>query len=121
MGRKTFVSIGKPLPGRRTIVLTRNPGSLPSDVEKAASLSDALAMVAGGSVGFVAGGSEVFREALPHAHVMHLTLVHAVVRGDTWFPPFDVASWELVDSVYRAPDAKNRFPLSFRRYERRDS
>ena len=93
MGRKTFESIGKPLPGRRNIVLTRNPAlSFPDSVERFSDFRDALNACGDGTV-FVIGGAEVYREALPHADTLLLTHVHKRVSGDTRFPVFDRAEW----------------------------
>ena len=86
MGRKTFASIGRPLPGRLNIVLTRREGFAPEGVAVARSLDEALALA--GAVGevFICGGGEVYREALPLADRIHLTVVHRPFEGDTTFP-----------------------------------
>ena len=89
MGRRTWESIGRPLPGRRTIVVTRQPDySVADGVQIAASLDDALhiAEAAGESEAFIVGGAELYREALPQADRLYLTEVAADVEGDTYFP-----------------------------------
>ncbi len=97
MGRKTFESIGFPLPGRRNVVLTRNPaGSLPDTVESVDSLAAAFdrCRQAGETEAFVIGGGEVYREALPLADRLYLTWVHRDVAGDTRFPVYDSQAWQ---------------------------
>jgi dihydrofolate reductase len=95
MGRATFESIGRPLPGRSNIVLTRRHGWTHEGVDVAGSFEEALGIVAHrGQDVFVAGGAEVYRQALEFAHSMELTEVDASPEGDTWFPEVDWGSWE---------------------------
>lgn len=95
MGRATFESIGRPLPGRANIVLTRRPDWSHEGVERAGSLEEALAMCDRlGVDAFIAGGADVYRQALELADVMELTEVDASPDGDTWFPDVDWPSWE---------------------------
>jgi dihydrofolate reductase len=90
MGRATFESIGRALPGRSNIVLTRRPGWSYEGVDPAASLEEALAIAADrGQDVYVAGGAEVYRQALEMADAMELTEVDASPDGDTWFPEVD--------------------------------
>jgi dihydrofolate reductase len=93
MGRKTYESLGKPLPGRRNIVLTRGPAI--SGVECFTSLDSALA-ACGDETIFIIGGAEIYRQALPLANVLQLTHVHRPVPGDTRFPDFDRTQWSEV-------------------------
>jgi dihydrofolate reductase len=94
MGRATFESIGRPLPGRTTVVLTRRSDWSAEGVEVVASLPEALDLVAGlGKVAFIAGGAEVYRAALVAADRMELTEVEAEPHGDTYFPDVDWSSW----------------------------
>jgi len=102
MGRATFESIGRPLPGRRTIVLTGTPGWAHDGVEVASSISAALKSVeAGGGDAFVAGGSEVYRAALDRADRLELTDVDLEPEGDTWFPEVDWSQWREVQRIDR--------------------
>jgi dihydrofolate reductase len=125
MGRKTFESIGRALPGRTTVVLSRGRPELPAGVRLAASLAEALAVAeaAGDSEPFVAGGEAIYREALPRAGRLYLTRVHAAPDGDARFPPVDLETpaslWRRVESESRPADAANPLPLTFEVYERR--
>lgn len=119
MGRKTFASIGRALPGRTTIVLTRDELFAAENVTVARSLQDALAMAAGDDEVFIAGGAEIYAQALHVAHRMYLTRVHADVEGDAVFPDFDdVSEWRLDDVEHCETDEKNEYPFSFLVYDR---
>jgi len=95
MGRKTYDSIGRPLPGRRSIVITHQQGWHSPSVEGAPKLSDALAL-AGPTEVFVVGGSEVYRQAMPFADRMMLTEIEQSPEGDTFFPPFEPSHWQEI-------------------------
>ncbi|WP_246560649.1 dihydrofolate reductase [Geobacter grbiciae] len=86
MGRRTFDSIGRPLPGRLNIVLTRQAGYAPSGVAVARTLAEALALAGPVEEVFICGGGQVYREALPLADRIHLTVIHYAYGGDTTFP-----------------------------------
>jgi dihydrofolate reductase len=93
MGRRTFESIGRALPGRRTIVVTRDPAWHHPGVETAHSFPEAVALAGPADEVFVAGGAQVYAEALPFAHRLLLTEVDAEPGGDTWFPAWDRDAW----------------------------
>lgn len=97
MGRKTFDSIGRPLPGRRTIVITRNPQWRHSDVETAHSLADALGLAGVAEEVFVIGGGEIFAQAMPFAQRMVLTEIDSSPEGDAFFPAWDPDEWQEVE------------------------
>lgn len=121
MGRRTWESFATPLPGRRIIVVTRRQDwDLPEGVEVARSLDEALerAREAGDPEPFVAGGTEIFREALPKADRIYLTRIEAEIPGDTWFPDFDVAGWKIVEEEHHEPDADHAFPFTFQILDR---
>lgn len=120
MGRRTWESIGsRPLPGRTSVVVTSRPDyPVPAGVIVVASLDDALARTAGEEEVFVVGGGVLFAEALPRADRLYLTVVHANLEGDTWFPRVDETAWKLVDEDPRPADERNAFPHTFRVYER---
>jgi dihydrofolate reductase len=122
MGRRTWESIGRPLPGRRMIVVSRrgNYQTNGQDVAMARSLDDALkaAESKGDSEVFIVGGAELYREILPRADRLYITRVHANVEGDTVFPNTDFSQWRQVQSAAHSADAKNEFPFTFEIYER---
>lgn len=113
MGRKTFDSIGKPLPGRTNIVITRQPElSLPGCVV-VASLPAAIAAAGNAEEIMVIGGADIYRQALPAAQRVYLTQVHAQVEGDVSFPPLDARHWrELAREDYPA-DERHAHAYSF--------
>lgn len=125
MGRKTFLSIGKPLPGRETIVLTRDPEFRPEGVHVAHSLEEALStgQRLGSGLGAdsvtVAGGAEIYRQALPLAQRLELTLVHATPEGDALFPEWDRSAFvaEARQSHTVGPDDEH--PFTFATFRRR--
>ena len=121
MGRKTFEAIGRALPGRTTVVISRGRPELPEGVRLAGSLSDALAIAAaaGDPQPFVAGGGEIYRQALPLAARVYLTRVHARVEGDARFPDLDPADWRLAERDEYPADDENPHDMSFLLYERR--
>ncbi|NUS38105.1 MAG: dihydrofolate reductase [Lysobacter sp.] len=121
MGRRTAESLGRALPGRRNLVLTRS-GRVPFDgMEAVASLAAALDAVADVDELCVIGGGEVFAETLPLAARMHLTWVDTVVEGaDAFFPRFDATWWRVTDRAAHAADARHAFPFEFVDYARRD-
>ena len=86
MGRKTFESIGRPLPGRKTIIVTRNPEYRAAGCSVATSLAAAIALCPETETIFIAGGGEIYREALPLAEAIYLTVLDREVEGDTLFP-----------------------------------
>lgn len=119
MGRKTFDSIGKPLPDRRNIVVTRDPNFHAAGVEIAHSLDSAIELAEGDGEAFILGGAEIFRQALPIADRLYLTLVHAHIEGDVHFPEVNWDEWNLIEDERRDPDERNSLPMSFRLYSRR--
>ena len=92
MGRKTFDSIGRPLPGRRNIVVTRNPDWRHDGVETAGSLDEAVRLAGDGAANII-GGAQIFAEALPVADRMIVTHIDGIWPCDTFFPPIDAARW----------------------------
>lgn len=118
MGRKTFESIGKALPGRRSLVLTRDQNFRVDGAERVGSIEEALERVRGEPELVVIGGEEVFRACLPHAQRMHFTRVHASLVGDTRFPPFDWNEWHCVERTTHPADEKNAYAMTFFLLER---
>ena len=121
MGRKTFESIGRLLPGRRTIIVTRNTGYEFPGAIVAHSIEDAMASCDEDSQPFIIGGAEIYRLALPKVNEIHLTRVQATIEGDTYLPEIDWDQWELVEAQEHTADAKNQFACVFEHYRRVES
>lgn len=118
MGRRTYESIGRPLPGRASVVLTRNPAFAPEGVTVVHSWEAALAACAGAERAFVIGGGALFQEALPRCRLLFLTRVHAEVHGDTFFPPDALDGFRLVREDRHEGDARHAHAFTFLDYER---
>jgi len=124
MGRKTYESIGRPLPGRTNIVITRNPGfaaegiKVVPSLDEALQLADDIAQIDGVDELVVIGGAEIYREAMPRADRLYLTEVHAVIQGDAVLPEVDWARWREVGRERHAAEAPNPYDYSFVVYER---
>jgi dihydrofolate reductase len=112
MGRRTWESIGKPLPGRLNLVLSRGDFAWPG-VVRVASLEEARARGAPADELMVIGGAEVFRLAMQQLDVIQLTRVHCTVTGDTFMPPLLPEQWLEVSREYRAADERNPYAMSF--------
>jgi dihydrofolate reductase len=118
VGRKTYESIGKPLPGRHMIVLSRDRSYQPSGVEIAHDLGDAIQLCQEDDEAFVGGGATVYELAMPRADRLYLTRVHAEVEGDVRFPPWHEELWVLRSRAQHPSDERNQYPHSFCVYER---
>jgi dihydrofolate reductase len=116
MGRKTYESIGRPLPGRTTVVVTRQRDYAPEGVRVAHSLEQALALAGGGEV-FIAGGADLYRQALAHVRRLYLTRIGRDYEGDTFFPEVDLSGWRLAAEEHH-PATSTEPPFSFLTYER---
>jgi dihydrofolate reductase len=119
MGRKNYEDIGRPLPDRNNVVLTRDPDFSAPGCSVVHSLDEALACAGTDPEIFFIGGAELYRQILPHADRLYLTRVLATIEGDTYFPDFDESEWELVRSEPRQADDANPYPVSFDVLERR--
>lgn len=120
MGRKTFESLPKgALPNRRNVVITRQNGYAAPGIEVFHSFEDALQACADDEHVFVIGGESVYEAALPQAHCLHLTQVHAVPdEADTFFPAWDKAAWKMVREERHEPDERHAQAYTFADYER---
>lgn len=118
MGRKTYDSIGRPLPGRRNMVVSRQPGLRIEGCEVYATLDDAIAAADEGA--FIMGGSQIYRQAWDRVTRVYLTRVHTIVSDfDAAIPPLSPLDWELVSQEFHPKDEKNSKSLSFEIYERK--
>jgi dihydrofolate reductase len=120
MGRRTWESIGRALPGRTTVVITRGDLDLPAAVASAASLDAAIehARAAGDNEAFIAGGAEIYRQSLDRVDRLYLTRVHASPDGDTFFPDWDRQDWTVVSSERHEPDDRHTWAYTFELLER---
>jgi len=124
MGRRTYDSIGKPLPGRTNIVITRSDSFAPEGVkvvhslDEACRVADDIALIDGAEEAVVMGGAEIYREALPRAARLYLTRVHAEVPGDVYLPDIDFGSWQEVSRERVAAVEPNPYDYSLIVYER---
>ena len=113
MGRRTFESIGRPLPGRTNIVVSRQPGLAIEGAIVAPSLDAALAAAGAVPEVVVIGGADIFRLALPRTNTIHLTRVHAHVPGNVRFPELDPAMWREAGVEHHAADERHQYAFSF--------
>jgi dihydrofolate reductase len=120
MGRRTYESIGRPLPGRRSIVISTTMKEPPHpEVGIAPSLDDALQLIeTDPGPTFVIGGAVLYAAALPRADVLHLTELDDAVEGDVLFPPFDRDQWRLSSGVRHETDERHPLAFTFARYDR---
>jgi dihydrofolate reductase len=119
MGRRTWESIGRPLPGRTSIVVTRDSAYTAPGCLVVHSLDMALQAAAEcGDEAMVIGGAELYRQVLPRADTLYLTQIHAGVEGDTFFPELEASEWREVDRRDCEPDEKNPCRYSFIRLDR---
>jgi len=119
MGRRTHESIGRPLPGRRNIVLSRDPGFRAAGCEVAPDLDRALALCADTDEAFVIGGADLYRAALPRADRLLITEIGADFEGDVFFPPVDAARWLEVERRHHAAGAAGDIAFDVVSYARR--
>ena len=113
MGRKTFDSIGKPLPNRTSIIITRQADYKAEGCIVVNSLDEALAKVPEDQEAFIIGGGTIYKEVLDKADKLYLTLVHSKFDGDTFFPKVDDKIWKSVNREDHLPSEKNEYAYSF--------
>src|SRR5262245_8209875 len=121
VGRKTFESIGRALPGRRMIVVTRDVNYKADGCDVAHSVEAAIKLECerGESEVFICGGAEIYAQTIGGADRMYLTLVDAEVVADTFFPEFDEREWREQESSYQPADEKNQYPFTFKLVKRK--
>jgi len=120
MGRRTWESFPGALPYRRNVVVTRDPDYVADGAVVVHSLDEALrfAAEAGDAELFIAGGSQIYGQALPIARRMYLTHIHAAIEGDTFFPEFDADAWRVTEKAHHAADERHAHAYTFATYER---
>ena len=118
MGRKTFESIGKPLPGRKNIVISRK-GFAADGISVVESIDEALQLVSGVDEVMIIGGASFYQQMIDRADRMYLTHVDAECEGDAWFPEFDLANWKIVSEQDYSSDEKNNYNFKIVEYHRK--
>lgn len=120
MGRKCYESIGRPLPGRTNIIITRDPYFIVSNALVAHSIEEGifLARNNGESELFIIGGGEIYNQSVHFWHKLYLTRVDVECPGDTFFPEMDHSQWQLIFQEDHAPDEKNNMAYSFLTYQK---
>ena len=118
MGRKTYASIGRPLPGRRNLVITRDRAYSAPGCEIVHSLDEAIAACGGTEEIFIIGGAELYRESLPRAHRLEFTEIHTDFQGDATFPQFPLGEWREARREIHDAEADVPFRFDFVRYDR---
>lgn len=118
MGRKTFESLGKPLPNRTTIIITRNKKYTQEGCIVVNSLSDAIEASKSDENPYILGGAEIYKQALEIADKLDLTLVHHSFEADVYFPEIDHTIWNVLERIDNKADEKNKFDYSFVTYIR---
>jgi dihydrofolate reductase len=121
MGRKTFQAIGKPLPGRTSLVLTRDPTWQVPGVIAVRSIEEALQKIGAASELCIVGGAEIYKLTLPVTDCIYLTRIHASIPGDTVFPPLDVSEWRETQRVEHPADDRHAYAMTFSTLERQRS
>jgi len=117
MGRKTYESIGRPLPGRTNVVITRDESFAAEGCEVVFSLEDALSRVKNADEVMVIGGANIYQQFMPQADRLYLTRVKGEFVGDAWFPEIDFNNWELVEKEEHEADEKNEADYSFQIFQ----
>ncbi|MFW5450042.1 MAG: type 3 dihydrofolate reductase [Methylophagaceae bacterium] len=118
MGRNTHESIGRALPGRKNIVLTNNADYQLGDCSVVHTIDEAVHACGSAEEVMVMGGASLYKQFLPLANKLYLTLVHANLSGDTWFPDWDKTQWQEISREDHDADNKNNYPYSFISYQR---
>ena len=118
MGRKTYDSIGRPLPNRRNIVITRKVGLVIPNVEVVNSLQEAILLCEAENEVFIIGGAEIYKQALTLANRIYLTIVHQNYQADAFFPELKESEWKEVAKEHHQADEKNNLAYTFSTLER---
>ncbi len=122
MGRKTFQSIGRTLPGRQNVVITRDQtfnADKQFDLTVVGSIDEALVKLHSEKEVFIIGGGEIYKQSIDSADTIYITLVHTVIDGDVFFPEIDKSKFELVWEEKHLADEKNKFDYTFQKFERK--
>lgn len=122
MGRKTFQSIGRTLPGRQNVVITRDQtfnADKHYDLTVVGSIDEALVKLHSEKEVFIIGGGEIYKQSIDSVDTIYITLVHTVIDGDVYFPEIDKSKFDLVWEEKHLADEKNKFDYTFQKFERK--
>lgn len=122
MGRKTFQSIGRTLPGRQNVVITRDKNFNADnqfDLTVVGSIDEALVKLHAEKEVFIIGGGEIYKQSIDSVDTIYITLVHTVIDGDVYFPEIDKSKFDLVWEEKHVADEKNKFDFTFQKFERK--
>jgi len=119
MGRKTFESLGKPLPNRTTIIITRNPDYIAPGCIVVNELTEAIKAAAEDENPYILGGAEIYKQAMSYADILDLTLVHESFDADAFFPIIDMSKWTEMSRRDFKADEKNKYDYSFVQYKKK--
>ena len=117
MGRKTYDSIGRPLPGRRNIVISRQPHLIIPGCEVFASIDDALKAAQQAEEVMVIGGAHIYDQVITKANRLYITTIDADISGDAFFPQWDLTQWTMISAEKHVPDEKNKYGYCFQVWE----
>ncbi len=118
MGRKNFEAIGRALPNRKSVVISRNKNYKAKDCVVVNNIEEAVNQAKGDDEPFVIGGGEIYKQMLSLVNKIYLTRVHASFKGDTFFPELDKREWKLISEEKNKVDDKHKYPYTFFVYER---
>jgi dihydrofolate reductase len=119
MGRKTYESIGRPLPGRQNIIITRNPEFHAEGCDTCTSIDQAIELAGDQDEVMLIGGASLYQQTIDLAQHLYLTRIHHQFEGDAWFPEFDLQQWHEVWREDHTRDEKNGYDFSFLKYSRK--
>jgi dihydrofolate reductase len=122
MGRKTFQSIGRNLPGRQNVVITRDKNfnaDKQFDLTVVGSIDEALVKLHSENEVFIIGGGEIYKQSIDSVDTIYVTLVHTIIDGDVYFPEIDKSKFDLVWEEKHLADEKNKFDFTFQKFERK--
>jgi dihydrofolate reductase len=122
MGRKTFQSIGRTLPGRQNVVITRDKNfnaDKQFDLTVVGSIDEALVKLHSENEVFIIGGGEIYKQSIDSVDTIYVTLVHTIIDGDVYFPEIDKSKFELLREEKHLADEKNKFDFTFQKFERK--
>lgn len=121
MGRKTYDSIGRPLPNRKNVILTRQTTEFPNDVEVIHNIEEIYEWQKShpNEELFVIGGGDIFKQVLPFADRLYITKIDEAFEGDTFFPEFSLSDWKLTTSIKGEKNSKNNYDYYFQQYDRK--